>query len=1139
LYDSFGDGWNGGAVTVYVNGTAVLTGLTIVDGNGPETSNFSVNEGDDITTNYTAGQWASENSYKIYDSDGMTVAEQGASGEPGDVTSGTITVVCPACPAPIDLVVTNIGESSANLNWTETGTATLWTIKWGTVGAANNIISNVSENPYALESLTASTNYEFYVRSDCDGDSSSWNGPFSFTTGACNVSEQCIYTLDMDDTGNSWNGANIEVIQDGISLGTYTVPGGGSNEETISLCNGSNVELVWTSGSYDNEAIFSLLDPYGVSVYNWTAGNAPSAGTFHSFAVSCEPVTCPQPINLSASNISDNSAYLSWVEYGDASQWNIEWGVEGFSLGSGTLISGIVNTNYSLDVLNQSTSYSFYVQSDCGSEQSNWSGPYTFVTITPPSDNPSVCGLDIPIPEGNGNCLDLYIDVNGLWGSQLGTDVTVKQVNIIIEHSEVEDISFSLTSPNQQTVAVSYWNGNGSNYGVIDGSCTQYASFSMAGPDGSCNSATAPFLGEYTPEQSFNNWYDGSNPNGMWRLRICDSGGGPTGNLQYIEIEFNDAAPPTDIVINEIDVDQYSDTLEFVELYDGGFGNISLSGYALAFYNGSSNQIYSVFDLDGYATDENGYFVAGNAAVDNVDLVFNNGLLQDGADAVALYTTNAANLPVGTPVTTNNIYDAIVYGTGDATDEDLLPLLNAGQLQFDENELGNKKEHSCSRLPNYSGGLRNTATFACAIPTPGAANIGVPELVLNVTEFTESIQNDGSIENSIEIIMQNGQFEDLGVLSESYHYVATNIPAGLALEIEILNDTSALASLLGNADSHIESDDINNLNIAFQAAAFINFDVDDIINSSFDLSVNFFDVPPATMIWIGDTLFENAILDDGSINTSISVELITETFSVPTGNIYDFTSNNVPAGLYVDVQVIDNMHAAITLTGQAESHLDLDDISNLEIIFTDGAFTGGSASAVNNISKSNIVVDFYQVYNTETDFVAYSLPEETDIAVINFIDHTIDIWVGAGTNVYSLVADFELSTGANAYVNSNLQESGVSVNNFGLPVQYNVVAEDTSISQIWTIEVFLANQINELGQMIKIYPNPAKDFITINANLGKESIGEIYDSSGKLVHQFKVQSNKTTVDVQAWESGIYHLRLISYQSVLNQRIIIE
>ncbi|NJO90239.1 MAG: lamin tail domain-containing protein [Chloroflexia bacterium] len=98
------------------------------------------------------------------------------------------------------------------------------------------------------------------------------------------------------------------------------------------------------------------------------------------------------------------------------------------------------------------------------------------------------------------------------------------------------------------------------------------------------------------------------------------------------------------VIINEIDADtEGTDVLEFVELYDGGFGNTSLDGYVVVFYNGSNDLSYAAYDLDGYSTDGNGYFVLGNADVPSVSIVFPSNGLQNGADAVALFKGDGAD----------------------------------------------------------------------------------------------------------------------------------------------------------------------------------------------------------------------------------------------------------------------------------------------------------------------------------------------------------------------------------------------------------------------------------------------------------------------------------------------------------------
>lgn len=185
-------------------------------------------------------------------------------------------------------------------------------------------------------------------------------------------------------------------------------------------------------------------------------------------------------------------------------------------------------------------------------------------------------------------------------------------------------------------------------------------------------------------------------------------------------------APPVvanNVIINELDSDTPStDTLEFVELYDGGAGNTSLTGLVVVFFNGSNDLSYRAIDLDGFSTNAAGYFTIGNAAVAGVDLTFPNDTLQNGADAVALYAADAANFPTNTPISTANLRDAVVYDTNDADDPGLLVLLNAGQPQVDETAAGDSTTASVGRCPNGDGGARNTSNYVARTPTPDGAN---------------------------------------------------------------------------------------------------------------------------------------------------------------------------------------------------------------------------------------------------------------------------------------------------------------------------------------------------------------------------------------------------------------------------------
>ena len=108
-----------------------------------------------------------------------------------------------------------------------------------------------------------------------------------------------------------------------------------------------------------------------------------------------EPPTCPVPTNLSATTTA-NSANLDWNSGNTETNWNIEYGEENFSIGSGTSVSASGSSNKTITGLSSATVYDFYVQANCGSETSPWVGPYSFVTDCSSSSS-------VPFAEGFNN----------------------------------------------------------------------------------------------------------------------------------------------------------------------------------------------------------------------------------------------------------------------------------------------------------------------------------------------------------------------------------------------------------------------------------------------------------------------------------------------------------------------------------------------------------------------------------------------------------------------------------------------------------------------------------------------------------------------------------------------------------------
>lgn len=126
-------------------------------------------------------------------------------------------------------------------------------------------------------------------------------------------------------------------------------------------------------------------------------------------AIEFEPHSCTPPVQLTATNIGFNAAMLQWVPTSDETLWKIEWGLQGFTQGSGTVIEAIAAPQYYLEQLEHSTVCDFYVQAVCSNNISMWAGPATFMTLCEPFPLAYSARFDTAstscwlFPDGQGN----------------------------------------------------------------------------------------------------------------------------------------------------------------------------------------------------------------------------------------------------------------------------------------------------------------------------------------------------------------------------------------------------------------------------------------------------------------------------------------------------------------------------------------------------------------------------------------------------------------------------------------------------------------------------------------------------------------------------------------------------------------
>lgn len=182
------------------------------------------------------------------------------------------------------------------------------------------------------------------------------------------------------------------------------------------------------------------------------------------------------------------------------------------------------------------------------------------------------------------------------------------------------------------------------------------------------------------------------------------------------------------VVINELDCDTPGiDYQEFIEL-KSETPNFPLDGYVLVFFNGSTSggdSSYYALDLDGAVTDVNGLLLIGSDTVNPYPQVFiGENLIQNGADAIAIYLGNDYDFPIGTLATQTNLVDALVYDTSDADDTGLMALLGVTE-QINEGPGNNT--NSIQR--------NNDGSYTSITPTPRQLNDG-SGIVLNALEIS-------------------------------------------------------------------------------------------------------------------------------------------------------------------------------------------------------------------------------------------------------------------------------------------------------------------------------------------------------------------------------------------------------------------
>ncbi len=226
--------------------------------------------------------------------------------------------------------------------------------------------------------------------------------------------------------------------------------------------------------------------------------------------------------------------------------------------------------------------------------------------------------------------------------------------------------------------------------------------------------------------------------------------------------------------------------------------------------------------------------------------------------------------------------------------------------------------------------------------------------------------------------------------------------------------------------------------------------------------------------------------DSASLGDTVNVDVFLGTSTTPVDSIYGiaFTIN-------FDTAYVDTTYMTFDYTGNWMGTPGVDLLTFQKTRFLDGA------------------VDFALVRTDHQNIAGFGFLERIGIVVVDNIGARI----------------------STPFTLSNVR--AITVSEYELTI--NTSGDSLSLDTTSSVGV---NEIENLENMISVYPNPAKDKLTIHSGTIKMNGVEIYNSIGEMVVNQKINSNVFAVNVTNLQQEVYLIRCITEKGIINKRIVV-
>jgi hypothetical protein len=367
-----------------------------------------------------------------------------------DISNANFTITAGSgCGAPAGLASSAITTTSATVSWTAVSGAVSYDVDYKLTSTSTwtNAATATTATSVAISGLTASTVYDWRVRTNCASASSAYTAA-QFTTAAVPV---CNAPSGLASSGISTTGATV----------SWSAVSGALNYDVdYKLTSASTWTNAATATTATSVAISGLT---ATTVYDWrvrTNCSFGSSGYSAAQFTTSAPFVCNAPSGLAASAITSSTATVSWSAVSGAVNYAVDYKLNTSSTWT-SAATATASTSVALSGLVASSLYDYRVSTNCGANGASGFSSAQFTTTAA-----SVCGTAFEPNETQATAAAISSGVTNSAAISTSTDIDYYKITTTAS----SNIVYNLVGPSGVDYDMTIYNSAGTQIGSGAGS---------------------------------------------------------------------------------------------------------------------------------------------------------------------------------------------------------------------------------------------------------------------------------------------------------------------------------------------------------------------------------------------------------------------------------------------------------------------------------------------------------------------------------------------------------------------------------------------------------------------------------------------------------------------------------------------